>query len=324
MKDAEQLCAQLTKFVAETALETFRRRCAVVGVSGGIDSAVTAALSARALGSENVTGVSLLERDNSAITGDLARELCERLGIKFVQENITAALDALGCYALRDAAVAELVPGYDPQRDVVAVRLVQDLRMSKMPAMYEVIVSKPSGEVLTRRPTSHSYRTLFAASNYKQRIRTVKLFHHAEMRDACVVGTSNLDEEYLGFFVKLGDGSWDIGPLDELTKTSVRELAEVLDIPDAITLRPTTTDTFPVAEQSQEDMFYSLPFESLDILLEVLVGRRSHSSAVSTLGWPASDVDYALHNLERRHNSTQWNRTQGVRPGRDDTALDPL
>lgn len=304
----------LVDFVRDTVVGRFGRRRAVVGVSGGIDSAVTVALCARALGPENVTGIALPERENSESSTSLAVKWCRDLGVESVVDDITAALEGLGCYEMRDKAVKSVIADYDPHADQVSVRIEQDMRGARMPALYEIIVAKASGALITRRPTGTAYRELFAASNYKQRLRTVKLYHYAEMRDACVIGTSNLDEEYLGFFVKIGDGTWDACPLESLTKTEVRHVAHELGVPDEIIGRPTTTDTFPGAEQSQEEMFYVLPFDELDVLLEVLVGRRSEDDAISALGWSPQEVETALHNLRRRHRATSWNRLQAVRP----------
>ena len=307
------LADQLTTFVNDARRE-LGRRGAVVGVSGGVDSAVTLALTARALGPERVLALALPERESSSTSLSLASRWAADLGVEFVVEDLTSALEGLGCYRRRDEAVAQLIPEYRPGVDTMAVRLIQNVRSSKMPALYSVVVNTPSGDVLERRMNARAYRQIFAASNYKQRLRTATLYHHAEARGACVVGTSNLDEEYLGFFVKIGDGTWDACPIESLTKTTVRRLAEYLNVPADIIGRPTTTDTFPVEEQSQEDMFYSLPFAELDPLLEVLVGRRTRESAVTTLGWSEAEVDNALHNLRRRHRATEWNRTMSLRP----------
>ena len=56
---------------------------AVLGLSGGIDSAVTACLAARALGPENVQGVAMPGPYNAPESFDDARELASRLGIGF-------------------------------------------------------------------------------------------------------------------------------------------------------------------------------------------------------------------------------------------------
>lgn len=63
-------------------------RKAVIGLSGGIDSAVVAAIAADALGKENVTGVFMPTRYSSEASEKDAREVSSRLGIKFILISI--------------------------------------------------------------------------------------------------------------------------------------------------------------------------------------------------------------------------------------------
>ena len=69
------------------------RKCnfhsAVIGLSGGVDSAVTAVIAVDALGAENVTGVSMPSPYSSRGSIDDARALARNLGIKFLEIPIT-------------------------------------------------------------------------------------------------------------------------------------------------------------------------------------------------------------------------------------------
>jgi NAD+ synthase (glutamine-hydrolysing) len=65
----------------------------VIGLSGGIDSAVVAALHARLLPPENLLLVNLPTRFNSATTRHLAREVAQNLGCLFAEVPIDAAVD---------------------------------------------------------------------------------------------------------------------------------------------------------------------------------------------------------------------------------------
>jgi NAD+ synthetase len=88
--------------------EEVRQHCgftkALVALSGGVDSAVTAALAARALGPENVTGVRLPYRTSAADGLDHAEAVAKQLGIALETIDITAAVD--GFYGDRDKADA--------------------------------------------------------------------------------------------------------------------------------------------------------------------------------------------------------------------------
>jgi NAD+ synthetase len=89
-KTEEQLLAALS-----LGLRDYCRKCnfrsAVVGLSGGVDSAVTAVIAVDALGAENVTGVSMPSPYSSRGSIDDARGLARNLGIKFVEIPIAEA-----------------------------------------------------------------------------------------------------------------------------------------------------------------------------------------------------------------------------------------
>ncbi|MEN2998556.1 MAG: NAD+ synthase [Brevinematia bacterium] len=60
----------------------------VIGISGGIDSAVVAYICTKALGKENVVGVSMPSRFSSEDTRRDAKRICQNLGIKFLEISI--------------------------------------------------------------------------------------------------------------------------------------------------------------------------------------------------------------------------------------------
>src|SRR3954469_17131012 len=107
-REVERICLHLRTNVAE-----FNKRGAVVGVSGGIDSAVTLALSVRAFGPSRVHALLLQEKESSPENVVLARKLCRSLGVTPEAEDITAALEGFGCYRRRDDAIREVFPEFD-------------------------------------------------------------------------------------------------------------------------------------------------------------------------------------------------------------------
>jgi len=62
--DAEREIERITTFLQDTIQHQLRRRGAVIGISGGIDSSVVVALCARALGPERVLGIMLPENES--------------------------------------------------------------------------------------------------------------------------------------------------------------------------------------------------------------------------------------------------------------------
>ncbi len=201
------------------------RRGAVLGLSGGVDSAVCAALAARALGPGRVLGLLLPERESSPDSARLGRRVAEGLGIECLEQDITPALEAVGCYATRDAAIRIAFPDYAPDwKCKIVVRGGPTGRLN----YFDLVVRAPDGRVLQRRLGPREYLRIIAATNYKQRIRKSVEYHHADCRVYAVLGTPNRLEYDQGFFVKNGDGSADVKPIAHLYKTQVYQLAEYL------------------------------------------------------------------------------------------------
>ena len=73
-------------------LRDYARRCgftrAVIGSSGGIDSALTLALAAEALGPENVVGITMPSRYSSAGSVDDSATLCRNLSVRLIEHPI--------------------------------------------------------------------------------------------------------------------------------------------------------------------------------------------------------------------------------------------
>jgi NAD+ synthase (glutamine-hydrolysing) len=92
--DAAQICDALTLGLRDYAYKCGFRK-AVIGLSGGIDSAVTAALAVRALGREHVTGISLPSRISSQHSRDDAGQLAKNLGIAYHSLPIASVVEAV-------------------------------------------------------------------------------------------------------------------------------------------------------------------------------------------------------------------------------------
>jgi NAD+ synthase (glutamine-hydrolysing) len=109
--DASSALAALT-----LGTRDYARRCgfkgALVGLSGGIDSAVVASIASRALGPANVLGVAMPSRYSSAHSRSDAADLAENLGIEFreipIEPMFAAYLDSLApAFAGRQPDVTE-------------------------------------------------------------------------------------------------------------------------------------------------------------------------------------------------------------------------
>jgi len=257
------------------------RRGAVVGVSGGVDSAVCVALATRALGPERVVALLMPEHDSSPDSTPRGRALCETLGIEYHLEDIGAVLEALGCYRRRDEAIRQVFPEFGVghrSKITVADNLLDENRLN----YFNLTIESPSGDRRKKRMPLEVYLGVVAATNMKQRTRKLLEYYHAERRNYAVVGTPNRLEYELGFFVRGGDGLADIKPIAHLYKTQVYALARHLDVPADICGQVPCTDTYSLP-QTQEEFYFALPFEKADLLLYAFLHDVPESQAAQAL-----------------------------------------
>jgi NAD+ synthase len=250
--------------IRQTVLVDLRRRGAVVGMSGGIDSSVVATLCARALGRERVLGLLMPERDSSADSVQLGTMMAEQLGIEYLEEDISGALDALHCYDRQIEAIRLAFPEYGEgwRCKLVLPSLLDGDRLN----LAQLTVADPHGTERSSRMPPAAYLQLVAATNFKQRTRMTMEYYHADRLQFAVAGTPNLAESDQGFFVRQGDGAADFRPIVHLYKTQVYALAEHLDVPREIRVRQPTTDTYSLS-QTQEEFYFALPYREMDLCL---------------------------------------------------------
>ena len=301
--DADAELQRITSRLRELATKQFKRRGLVVGMSGGIDSSVVAALCVRALGPRRVLGLLMPERDSSSETLELSGMLGEHLGIEMIHEDITPLLDAAGCYRRRDEAIRSVVPDFDVDcRSKIVLPSVVD---SDSYRVFSVVVEHPDGRRTKTRLSPQAYLGIVAATNFKQRIRKMLEYYHADRLNYAVAGTPNRLEYDQGFFVKLGDGAADVKPIAHLYKTQVYQLAEFLDVPQQIRCRPPTTDTYSLA-QSQEEFYFSLPYDKMDLCLWARNHAVSAADAAPALGLTAEQVERVYRDIEQKRATTRY------------------
>ena len=294
-KIAETLRAQV--------LGALRKRGVVVGLSGGIDSSVVAALAVRALGKERVFGLFMPEQDSSDDSLRLGQLLAAELGINTMIENIGPDLAALGCYERQNEALRRLVPEFGPgwKFKLALPSIVEGNRLN----VTQLTVQKPNGETQTQRMPIDVYLQIVAATNYKQRVRKMTEYYHGDRLNYAVTGTPNRLEYDQGFFVKQGDGAADVKPIAHLYKTQVYALAEQLGIPAEIRARPPTTDTFSMP-QTQEEFYFSLPYDRMDVCLYAFNHGVPAADVASALPLTLEQVQRVFKDIAQKRKTTAY------------------
>jgi NAD+ synthase len=296
--EVERISAALRRCTAEV----LHRRGVVVAISGGVDSAVCAALAVRALGQERVLALTLPERESSPESGVRARSLAMHLGIKWMEQDITRALEALGCYGSRDEAVRCVVPEYSTgwkMKIVVAGGL--DGRINH----FKLVARSPDGEAREARLGLREYLQIVAATSFKQRVRKMMEYFHADRLHYAVVGTPNRLEYDQGFFVKNGDGSADVKPIAHLYKSQVYAIAEYLRLPPDVAKAPPTTDTYSLP-QAQEEFYFALPHRQMDLALWALNHGIAAERLAEALGMSAQKAGHVYADIRAKRVATRY------------------
>lgn len=294
--DCPEATQTIQRAIVRIVSRKLNRRGVVVGVSGGVDSAVCAALATGALGAGRVFALITPEAESSQGGTDRARRLCERLGIQYAIEDIGGALTALGCYQRRDEAIFSLFPSYRAgyrNKITLAEGLLDRDRVS----YFNLVVEEPSGDLRSERMPPDVYSQVVAATNMKQRTRKLIEYFHAERLNYAVLGTPNRLELELGFFVRGGDGLADLKPIAHLYKSQVYALADHLGIPGEIRNQLPSTDTYSL-EQSQEEFYFGLPFRQMDILLYSYHHEIAQDEAARALGLSAKQVGRVYRDID--------------------------
>lgn len=307
--DTAATAREIQSAMRDIVFHQLRRKGIVVGLSGGIDSSVVAALAAEALGPDRVIGLLMPETDSSSESLRLGQALADTYGIRTVVENISGILEAAGCYRRRDDAIRKVIPEYgDGYRCKI---VLPDLIDRSGYAVYSIVVQAPSGEETRLRLTAESYLGIVAATNFKQRVRKMMEYYYADQYKYAVAGTPNLLEYDQGFFVKNGDGSADLKPIAHLYKSQVYQLAASLGVPDEIRRRPPTTDTYSL-EQSQEEFYFGLSLERTDLCLYAKDHGFTPEMVAEALGLTPAQVRRAYAMIESKREAARYLRMAPV------------
>lgn len=302
LSNIEDVCNQLENFIKFEIKENFKKNGVVIGLSGGLDSSVTATLSVKSLGPENVLGLILPEKESSSKSENLAKLLADQLGIKTKTIDMTSILEVFDIYKIRENIVKKY---FDSFTQECKYRLVVSTD-----AVIKGGLRIPYLEIQDNKKLIHKFRltpsdfsTLSSATSIKHRARMTMLYFFAEKNNLVVLGSTNKSEYIQGYFVKYGDGGVDLEPIQNLYKTQIFQLGHHLKIPEDILNRKASPDTWSL-EVSDEDFFYGINYETLDKIWYAKENNISLENITKLVNLDHSEVKNLISYLEKRWNST--------------------
>jgi NAD+ synthase len=301
--DPQEEVDRIGKTIKETILRRFRRKGAVVAISGGVDSAAVAAICATVLGPKRVLGLILPEAESSPESEEMALELAAKFGFETITEDISPVLRAVGCYERRAEAIREVIPEFGAGWKCKVV--LPDVNDYGRFRLFSVVAQSPDGRIHKARMTPKAYLGVVAATNFKQRTRKMFEYYHADRLHYAVMGTPNRLEFDQGFFVKNGDGSADAKPIGHLYKTQVYAVSRHLGVPDEILKRTPTTDTYSLT-QTQEEFYFALPYDKFDLCLCGLNLGKSAREVAEATGLRVNEVEQVFTDIEMTRRATRY------------------
>jgi len=252
--------------LAALALGTrdYARRCgfrqALLGLSGGIDSALVACIAARALGPRNVLGVAMPSRYSSAGALADAQALANALGIDFcvipIEPMFAAYLDTLA------APLERFAPPRPPDAAAAAADLT--------------------------------------AQNLQARVRGAMLMALSNRQDRLLLTTGNKSELATGYCTLYGDMAGGLAVISDAPKTLVYRLAHAVNAQAGTALIPESTLTKPPSAElrpDQTDQDTLPPYDLLDAILEAHLVEGLDAPALVARGFAPAIVDDVLRRV---------------------------
>jgi len=261
----------------ELGTRDYARRCgfrqALLGVSGGIDSALVACIAAGAFGPKNVLGVAMPSRYSSPGSVTDAEALARTLGINFctipIEPMFAAYLDVL----------ASPLETFAPARPADAAALAADL----------------------------------TAQNLQARVRGGILMALSNRQDRLLLTTGNKSEVATGYCTLYGDMAGGLAVISDAPKTLVYRLSRAVNdaaiaegrpapIPASTMTKPPSAELRP--DQTDQDSLP--PYDLLDAILEAHLVEGLDAAELVARGFARPVVD----DVVRRVRTSEYKRRQ--------------
>lgn len=199
MFNAEKVKNDCVKWIRKWFDQNGKNCNAIVGISGGKDSSIVAALCVEALGKDRVIGVLMPNGIQEDI--DCAYELIKHLDIRYSKINIKQATKCI---------LYSLEPTYG---EGGFIRRFKDKDTDETDITDSVKVSEQT------------------KINLPARIRMATLYAFSQSNNGRVANTCNLSEDWVGYATRYGDAAGDFSPLSNLTVTEILQIGEILNLP---------------------------------------------------------------------------------------------
>ncbi len=255
-------CLRIIRHKVDGIASYFRRsgyEQAVIGLSGGIDSALSLALTTRALGPENVTAVRLPSGASSQASLTIAKEVADSCGL--------------------------------PERNLITVNVEPVVK--RMAFLMSVIYGDNNVVPAWFSKTPSELRL----GNMAARTRMMALMDVATWKRALLVGTENRTEHALAYFTIGGDSVSNFEPFLDLWKVQVFQVADALGLPKSVLDRAPSAELWH-GQTDEDELGVPYPVIDT-VLAGVFDEGMTEAKVISELGIDPEHARKVLDRVER-------------------------
>ncbi|MZR13378.1 NAD(+) synthase [Maritimibacter sp. DP07] len=256
----------------------------VLGLSGGLDSSVLAALAVRAVGPDRVTLIYLFDHDSDREIAANASLLAEHLGLDLEIRDISGEMRKRGVYKplfirmLRLSSVVARISAGSYRLICGETPFKTTLRVGRGEAIH------PWYKKLLFGLTMHHVDFGFSQRHQFRRAILEKV---ARERNLSLIGAANMSEARVGWFVKDGIDDLPYQPMTALYKTQVRQLSHALGLPPSVCNQRPSPD---MAKGVSDEFGIGHDYQDLDIVVDAF-DRGLSDSDIAALGFARADID---------------------------------
>jgi len=250
----------LVNFIKEEVGRTGANKI-VLGLSGGIDSAVSCYLAVSALGSDNVAAILMPYKTSSSKSLEDAMQVVKDLNIKHYIIDITDQIDSYfdkSVYGNSYYNNADLNPENKSKgnNDELKLRMGNKMARERMSILYD-----------------YSY-----------------------ILNSLVLGTSNKSELLLGYGTIYGDMASALNPIGDIYKTQIYQMASHLGVPESIINKAPSADLWQ--DQSDEEEL-GFTYSLADEIMFLLIDKMYKPEVVISMGYDAAIIEKIYNRIKK-------------------------